>query len=122
MNVIESDIEPETPPPETSSPTTVDQSDNATVKKSTYGRGRPLKLIRDRQISNPHQSSPGGTNNTGPLTITATNMTETEIDRAIEDARQANDKLFIRDDNGKVFKNLTFFLKRGKRTTLKIPN
>ena len=114
MNVIESDIEPETPPPETSSPTTVDQSDNATVKKSTYGRRRPLKLTRDRQIPSPHQSSPGGTNNTGPLTITATNMTETEIDRAIEDARQANDKLFIRDDNGKVFKNLTFFPKTGE--------
>ena len=112
--VIESDIEPETPPPETSSPTTLDQSDNATVKKSTYGRGKPLKLIRDRQNSSPHQSSPGGTNNTSPLTITATNMTDTEIDRAIEDARQANDELFIRDDNGKVLKKLTSFHKTGE--------
>ena len=31
--IIESDNEPETPPPETSSPTALDQSDNATVKK-----------------------------------------------------------------------------------------
>ena len=36
-------------------------------------------------------------------------MTDTEIDRAIEDARQAKEELFIRDDNGKVFKNLTLF-------------
>ena len=53
-------------------------------------------------------------NNTGPLTITAANMTDTEIDRAIEDARQANDELFIRDDNCKVFQNLTSFPKTGE--------
>ena len=47
--VIESDMEPDTSPAETNSPTALDQSDNATVKKSTYGRGRPLKMIRDRQ-------------------------------------------------------------------------
>ena len=41
-------------------------------------------------------------------------MTDTEINRAIEDARQANDELFIRDDNGKVFKNLTSFPKTGE--------
>ena len=112
--VIESDNEPETSPPATSSPTTLDQSDNATLKKSTFGRGKPLKLIRDRQNSSPNQSSPGGTRNTGPLTITAANMTDTEIDRAIEDARQANDEIFIRDDNGKVFKNLTSFIETGE--------
>ena len=48
------------------------------------------------------------------LTITAANMTHTEINRAIEDARHANDELFIRDDNGKVFKNLTSFPKTGE--------
>ena len=62
----------------------------------------------------PHQSSPGETNNTGPLTITAANMTDTDIDHAIEDARQANDELFIRDDNGIVFKNLTSFPNAGE--------
>ena len=41
-------------------------------------------------------------------------MTDTEIDRAIEDARQANDELFIRDDIGKVFENLTSFPKTGE--------
>ena len=92
------------------------------MKKSTFGRGKPLKLIRDRQNSSPHQSSPEETRNTGPLTITAANMTDTEIDRAIEDARQANDELFIKDNNGKVFKNLTSFLKMGKRTILKTLN
>ena len=95
--VIGSDIEPETPPTETNSPTALDQSDNAMVKMSTYGRGRPLKLIRDRQSPSLQQPSPGGMNNTNPLTITAANMTDTEISRAIEDARQANDELFIRD-------------------------
>ena len=115
--VIESDIEPETSPVENNSPTALDQSDNATVKRSTYGRGRPLKLTRDRQNSSPHQSPPGGTSSTGPLTtptITTANMTDTEIDRAIEDARQANDELCIRDDNGKVFENLTSFPKTGE--------
>ena len=112
--MIESDIEPKTSPVENNSPIALDQSDNATVKRSTYGRGRPLKLTRDRQISSPHQSPPGETSNTGPLTITAANMTDTEIDRAIEDARQANDELFIRDDNGKVFENLTSFPKTGE--------
>ena len=112
--MIESDIEPETSPAETNSPTVLDLSDNATVKKSTYGRGRLLKLIRDRQNSSLHQSSSGGMNNTGPLTISAANMTDTEIHRAIEDARQANDELFIRDDNGKVFKTLTSFPKTGE--------
>ena len=98
---MESDNETETSPPVTSSPTTPEQSDNATVKKSTFGRGNPLKLIKDRQNSFLRQSSPGGTRNTGPLTITAANMTDTEFGRAIEDARQANDELFIRDYNGK---------------------
>ena len=101
--VIESEDVPETPPPEVSSSTNLDQSDNATVKKSTFGRVRPLKLLRDRQSSSPHQSSPGETRNTGPLTITAADMTDKEIDRAIEDARQANDERFVKGDNGKVF-------------------
>ena len=112
--MIESDIEPETPPPETSSPTPLDQSDNATVKRAR-GPRQTLKLIRDRQNSSPHQSSPEGTNNTGPLKVHSPfNMTDTESDRAIEDARQANDELFIRDDNGKVFKNLNSFPKTGE--------
>ena len=41
-------------------------------------------------------------------------MTDTEIERAIEDARQANDELCIRDDNGKVFKKSTSFPKTGE--------
>ena len=36
-------------------------------------------------------------------------MTDTEIDRAIDDVRQANKELFIRDETGGVFKNLTSF-------------
>ena len=108
------ELDTEIPLPETSSLITTDQPDNATVIKGTYGRGRPVKLIRDRRNSSPHQSPPGGMGSTGPLTITAANMTDTEINRAIEDARQANDELFIRDENGKVFKNLTSFPKTGE--------
>ena len=63
--VIESDTE--TPPPETSNPTTTDQSDNATVKKVTYGRCRPVISVRDRKSSSPHQSPPRGMSSTGPL-------------------------------------------------------
>ena len=93
------------------------------VKKSTYGRGRETAEVdkRPTEPNPPQQPSPGGMNNTCALTITAANMTDMEIDRAIEDARQANDEIFIRDDNGKMFKKiLLFFLKREKRTTLKI--
>ena len=113
MYIVESDNDPEAPPPERSNPIALDQSDNATVKKSTFGRGRPLKLIRDRQNSSPYQTSPGETNNTGPLSKTTANMTDTEVDRATEDARQANEELFIRDDYNKVFKNLTSFPNTG---------
>ena len=39
----------------------------------------------------------------GPLTIIATNMTVTEVDRAIEGAKRADQEFFNRDVNGKVF-------------------
>ena len=45
--IIESDNALDTPPPERSSPTVQEQPDNASVKKSTFDRGRP-KLIIDR--------------------------------------------------------------------------
>ena len=34
-------------------------------------------------------------------------MTDTEIDRAISDARQTNEEFFVRDEHGKVFNNHT---------------
>ena len=39
----------------------------------------------------------------GPLTTVTTNMTDTEVDRAIEDAKSADQEVFNRDENGKVF-------------------
>ena len=42
-------------------------------------------------------------------------MTDTEIARAIEDAGQANEELIIRDDNGKMFKNITSFINAGEK-------
>ena len=38
----------------------------------------------------------------GPLTITTSNMMDTVVDRAIEDANRADQKSFIRDENGRV--------------------
>ena len=39
---------------------------------------------------------------TGPLTTTAENMTDREIDRIIEDGKKGNKELLIKDLNGKV--------------------
>ena len=47
-------------------------------------------------------------------------MTETKIDRAIDDARQANEELFIRNDDGKVFKNHTSFPNTGNDNSFEI--
>ena len=81
---------------DTESPKTPDPPTTTTTSGS-FGRGRP-KLVRDR-------SSPQTTtqHTPGALTIVATNMTDTEVDRAIEDAKQADQELLIRDENGKVF-------------------
>ena len=108
--IIESDNEPETLPPEKSNQTTPRQTDNATVIKGTFGRGRP-KLIRERSGSSSPRNTPEETDNSiGRPTTTTANMTDTEIDRDIGDAGQANEELFIRDENGKVFNNHTSLL------------
>ena len=65
-----------------------------TPKKSgTLGRGRPLKLVRNRLSS----ASPEGSSQTvqsqatfGPMTIVTENMTTEAVDRGIEDAREAD--------------------------------
>ena len=98
--IIDSDTESETPPMEIDSPKTPELSIDTTIKKSTLRRGRP-KLIRDRASPNTANTPMPG-NNLGPLTITTSNMTDTEIDRAIEDANSAEQEIFIRDENGKV--------------------
>ena len=98
--VIDSDTESETPPMDIDRPKTSELPIDTTIKKSTLGRGRP-KLIRDRASPNTANTHMPG-NNIGPLTITTSNMTDTEIDRAIEDANSAEQEIFIRDQNGKV--------------------
>ena len=108
--ILESDNESEPTP---------DQTDNTTVKKGTFGRGRPVQKRERSESSSPH-STPGGTNkDIGPLTIT-TNMTDTEINRAISDAKQANEELFIRDENGKAFNNNNIFPNEGEENSLDI--
>ena len=72
---------------------------------------------RERSGSSSPHSTPGDTNkSTGPLTIT-TNITDTEINRAINDAKQANEELFIRDENGKVFNNNKTFPNTGEENS-----
>ena len=104
--VIESEDELETPLMDIASPKTPEAPNNAATKKSTFGRGRP-KHIRDRSSPKTPQTSPDKNatpgNDMTPLTITATNTTDTEIDRVIEEAKNADQDVFIRDENGNVF-------------------
>ena len=94
---------------ETSTTNAPDYAKQTTTSKKTGTRGRRCpKLVRSHQST----ESPWGStaedqtqDNSGPLTITATNMTEEAVDRANEDAKRANTELHIRDNNGKVFQN-----------------
>ena len=114
--IMESDNESETMPPGNNNQTTPGQTDNATVIKGTFDRGKPMQKRERSGSSSPH-STPGDTNKSiGPLTIT-TNMTDTEINRAINDAKQANEELFIRDENGKVFNNNNIFSNTGEENS-----
>ena len=45
-------------------------------------------------------------------------MTDTEINRAISDAKQANVELFIRDENDKAFDNDKPFPNKGEENSL----
>ena len=78
-------------------PKTPEPLDNTTLKKSTFGRGRP-RLIRDRLSPNSSQNNATTTpilgDSTGPLTIINAHMTDAEIDRAIEDAKCADQECF----------------------------
>ena len=88
---------------DTTSPKTPEPQPNTTIKTGATGRGRP-KLVRDRTAS----ISPQAATTTGPLTIVTANMTDTEIDRAITDTKNADQELFLRDENGKVLINNNF--------------
>ena len=94
--VIQSEDELETPLRDIASPKTPEALNNTTIKKHNWP-SQP-KLSTNQPDNN---LTPG--NNMGPLTITTTNVTETEVDRAIEDANRADQEVFIPDENGKVF-------------------
>ena len=96
--VIESDSESQTPLMDTVSPKTTEPQANTTLKTGTLGRGRP-KLVRDRTSPN----SPQAATAPDPLTLVTANMTDTEVDRAINDAKHADQERLIRDENGKAF-------------------
>ena len=56
--ILESDNESEPTPPENNYQTTPDQTDNTTVKKGTFGRGKPVQKRERSDSSSPH-STPG---------------------------------------------------------------
>ena len=65
--------------------------------------------MRNRQSSGSTGGSPipmdQSHDSSGSLTITAESMTDTEIDRIIEDAKKVNIELHIKDTNSKVTQN-----------------
>ena len=109
FNIHDPDSESEDTEPE--SPVAV------TPKKSgTIGRGRHMKLVRNR--SSP--ASPGGSSPTvqsqifGPMTIVTEHMTTEAVSRAIEDAREADAEIHLKDSSGKVSHNMIKSPKRGE--------
>ena len=104
--VIDSEDDLETPLMDLISPKTPESPNTTVTKRGSIGRGRP-KLIRDRTSTSSPQTTPDNNttqgSNMGPLTIITTNMTDTEVDRAIEDGESAEQEIFIRNENGKVF-------------------
>ena len=105
--IIDSESEPEAEAPqvETESPKAPELSDNATLKRSTSGRGKPM-TTGDRPSPGSPLETPGKIpaldDNIGPFTKNTGHMTETEIRQAVQDAKTAEQELSIRDENGKV--------------------
>ena len=87
-------------------PKTPETTNKMAIKKNSFGRGKP-KLTRDQTNSSSPQTSPDNNptpgSSVGPLAITTANMSDTEVNRAIENAKTADQEVFIRDENGKVF-------------------
>ena len=104
--VIDFEDDSEAPLMDLVNPKTSESSNTTVTKRGSTGRGRP-KLIRDRTSPNSPQTSadnePTQGNSMGPLTKVTTNMTDTKVDRAIEDAKSADQEVFVRDENRKVF-------------------
>ena len=115
----ESESEAEVPQMETESPKTPEPTTNTTLKRSTFGRGKP-KTTGDHTSPGSPLETPGkvpALDNMGPLTINTGHMTEEEIHQAIQEARTAEQELFIRDENGKVPINFNMNLKDNLETS-----
>ena len=89
------------------------------LRKGSSGRGRP-KIIREDHF-NPGSplDTPGKApdGNLGPLTISTDRMTDTELRRAIQDTKNTDQELLIRDENGKVPANSNTNLEDNLETT-----
>ena len=76
-------------------------------KLPAFGRGRPVKLVRDRNNSgSPGPSTPNtaGQDEVSPprLTLNADQLSIEDLNEVIRDAREASQPIQIRDQNGKA--------------------
>ena len=100
--MIESDSEPETPPMELENPKTPEPLDNTTPKKRTFGlAGKETASAQTRSKAARQKHQPRERVR-ARLSIITAHMMDTEVDRAIEDAKCTDQELFIRDENGRV--------------------
>ena len=106
---IETDSEPMIPLMDIEDPKTPEPLDHTSLKTITFGRGRPW-LIGDRASPNFPQTNSAKTPTPGdsmsPLTKTTAQVSDTEVDRTIEDAESAEQEVFNRYENGIVFTDI----------------
>ena len=83
---------------------TPEHSDSVTLRKGFSGRGRSKIIRGDRSNTSSPLDTTGMTpyGNWGPLTISTERMTDTEIRQAVQDTKNTDQELLIRDENGKV--------------------
>ena len=90
---------------ETESRRMPEHSESVTIRPGSFGRGRPKTTIENRSdpgfppLDTPAKKPEGSL---GPLTLSTDQMTDAEIHQAIRDARNADQELLLRDENGKV--------------------
>ena len=75
----------------------------------------PAKLWLNR---GPSTQMDQQSNNTGPLTIVAENMTGAEVDHVVEDTRRVDTEIHIRYNNDKVLQNRYKNLIRGEKDNI----
>ena len=114
------DLDSESEDTEPESPVTVTPKTTGTL-----GRGRPLKLAKNllSPVSNGGSAPTVQSQTTfGPMTIVTENMKTEAVDRAIEDARETNTEIHLKDSNGKASHNNIKSPKRGEEEEDELEN